>query len=108
LKEELLLNGCLKESLVDGFVDAFFIQYILPGILMTNEIILFKLPNRQQLIERSEILILVDALIALAGSDDYLRISARSCKESMGAGGTTAKPRKPPKIKYLRGLSNFC
>ena len=34
--------------------------------------------------------------MAHAGSDDYLRISARSCLREMGAGGTTAKPRKPP------------
>jgi hypothetical protein len=69
---------------------------------MTNEIILFKLPNRQQLIERSEILILVDALIALTGSDDYLRISAGSCKESMGAGGTTPNREPPPVLMIYR------
>ena len=52
---------------------------------MIKDMILYKLSNRQQLIERSVFLILVDALMAFSESNDYLRISARSYLKSMGA-----------------------
>ena len=49
----------------------------------------------------------VSGILATSFSDTYVKISARSCLKTLGAGGTTAKPRKPPKMIHLRGLRFF-
>jgi len=49
----------------------------------------------------------IDALVVNSTANIYIKISARSCLKALGAGGSTAKPRNPPKILYLKGVRFF-
>ena len=65
------------------------------------------LKNRQQGAEIFRFPDQEHGIVAHAGSNDYLRISARLCLKAMGAGGTTAKPLKPPLIFGFSGALQF-
>jgi hypothetical protein len=78
-----------KEPHVDGIVDAFLSQYRIHGDFMINYMKTQTTSTRQQHYSGLNFHNIVYVIIANAGSNDYLRISARSGEGSLGAGGTT-------------------
>lgn len=58
--------------------------------------------SHQQYYSGSKFLMIVDAFMATAGSSDDLQISARLCKGSMGAGGTTETNHRSRIVNDLR------
>ncbi len=93
-----------KVQHVDGIVDAFISQYRIHGNLMINYMITQNRASRQQLNAGSQINKTEYGFKAIAGSNAYVRISARSCEESMGAGGTTETNRRARIVNDLRAF----